>query len=233
MPRKDAHPNEKVTAAVDVYNAPPKADIFITHYSEEGILPVLLVITNDGDQPITREQDARGVGDRPRATSWKRSTWTTSSAAWRTSRETAIPRTRRTHHAARRQQEQEGAAAVRRNHARTFRRAAVEPHSTQSGFLFFDVRDVKQPVAGAHIYLTGMRDSNGNELMYFEIPLTPSNAANAGRKVVVVTMLVSKLVRAICSRLYNRHHGHHAGSPGRSAAPSTSRSSGWKSTSSF
>ena len=62
-----------------------------------------------------------------------------------------------------------------------FTAAAVEPHSTQSGFLFFDVQGVSQPVDGAHIYLTGIRDSNGNELMYFEIPLTPSNAAVGGK----------------------------------------------------
>ena len=63
-----------------------------------------------------------------------------------------------------------------------FTAAAVEPHSTQSGFLFFDVRGVGQPVDGAHIYLTGVRDNNGTELMYFEIPLTPSNAAAPGGK---------------------------------------------------
>ena len=38
---KDAHPNEHVTAAVDVYNGSPKSDIFITHFGDEGILPVL------------------------------------------------------------------------------------------------------------------------------------------------------------------------------------------------
>ena len=27
------------------------------------------------------------------------------------------------------------------------------------------------PLAGAHFYLTGVRDAKGNELMYFEIPL--------------------------------------------------------------
>ncbi|MFZ0793879.1 MAG: hypothetical protein WAM65_08925, partial [Candidatus Korobacteraceae bacterium] len=50
---KDAHPSEKVTAAIDLYNTSPKDNIFITPYSQEGILPVFLVITNDGDQPIT------------------------------------------------------------------------------------------------------------------------------------------------------------------------------------
>jgi hypothetical protein len=41
---------------------------------------------------------------------------------------------------------------------------------------------VSQPVDGAHLYLTGIRNSNGNELMYFEISLTPSNAAAPGGK---------------------------------------------------
>jgi len=48
---------------------------------------------------------------------------------------------------------------------------AVEPHSTQAGFLFFDVGGISTPLAGAHFYLTGVRDGKGNELMYFEVPL--------------------------------------------------------------
>jgi hypothetical protein len=52
-PSKDSHPEEKITAAIDVYNTSPKDDIFNTHYLQEGILPVFLVITNDGDKPIS------------------------------------------------------------------------------------------------------------------------------------------------------------------------------------
>jgi hypothetical protein len=48
---------------------------------------------------------------------------------------------------------------------------AVEPHTTQAGFLFFDVSGISNPVAGARFYLTGVRDSKGDEIMYFEIPL--------------------------------------------------------------
>jgi hypothetical protein len=47
----------------------------------------------------------------------------------------------------------------------------VEPHSTQSGFMFFDVSGISVPLAGAHFYLTGVRNSKGDELMYFEVPL--------------------------------------------------------------
>jgi len=51
-----------------------------------------------------------------------------------------------------------------------FNAKAVEPHSTQSGFLFFDVSGLSAPLPGAHFYLTGVRDAKGTELMYFEIP---------------------------------------------------------------
>ena len=67
------------------------------------------------------------------------------------------------------------------NRAR-FSAFAVEPHSTQSGFLFFDIEDVRNPVQGAHVYLTGVRDAGGNELMYFDIPVS-----FVEREVVLVT----------------------------------------------
>jgi hypothetical protein len=56
---------------------------------------------------------------------------------------------------------------------------AVEPHSSQAGFLFFDVSDIANPVAGAHFYLTGVRDSKDAELMYFEVPLDKASTAPA------------------------------------------------------
>ena len=42
---KDAHSDEKITIAIDLYNTAPKDEIFGTHYVQEGILPVFLVIT--------------------------------------------------------------------------------------------------------------------------------------------------------------------------------------------
>jgi hypothetical protein len=47
----------------------------------------------------------------------------------------------------------------------------VEPHATQAGFLFFDVEGISEALAGAHLYLTGLRNSEGGELMFFDIPL--------------------------------------------------------------
>jgi hypothetical protein len=171
-PSKDAHTNEKVTVAVDVYNAAPKSDVFITHYGEEGILPVLLVVTNDGDQPITlkgmRAQlvttrrtklEALDVEDVFRRVAHIQG----SSNPPRQVGPIPLPGGNKNKKAQQQYDE------ITRAH---FAAEAVEPHTTRSGFLFFDVQNVQQPVAGAHLYLTGVLDNRGSELMYFEIPIT-------------------------------------------------------------
>jgi hypothetical protein len=52
-----------------------------------------------------------------------------------------------------------------------FAAKAVEPNTTQSGFLFLDVGGITDPLAGAHIDITGVDDAKGVELMYFEISM--------------------------------------------------------------
>ena len=51
-PAHDQHPLEVITVAVDPYDLADKANIFSVHYSEIGFLPLFVVITNDGDQPV-------------------------------------------------------------------------------------------------------------------------------------------------------------------------------------
>jgi len=63
-----------------------------------------------------------------------------------------------------------------------FAAKAIEPHSTQSGFLFFDVTGISTPLAGATFYLNGVRDAKGNELLYFEVPLEKYLSAPAPAK---------------------------------------------------
>jgi hypothetical protein len=177
-PSKDAHPNEKVTAAVDLYNAAPKDEIFGTNYVQNGILPVLLIITNTGDQPILMTKmhaqlvtasrsklEALEVDDVFRRVAHIKASSTTPP------RVGPIPLPTGAKNKKAQEQYQELTKAI-------FIAEAVEPHTTKSGFLFFDIEGIKSPVVGGHIYLTGIRDSTGNELMYFEIPLIASNAAN-------------------------------------------------------
>jgi hypothetical protein len=176
-PSKDTHTNEKVTVAVDVYNAAPKDDIFITRYSQEGILPVLLVITNDGDQPITLKKMGAQLVTARRAKLealdvedvFRRVAHIQGSSNPRQVGPITLPGGNKNKKA------QQQLDEITRAH---FAAEAVEPHTTRSGFLFFDIEKVQQPVAGSHIYLTGVLDSGGNELLYFEVPLISANAAS-------------------------------------------------------
>ena len=180
---KDAHANEHITAAVDVYNSSPKADIFITHFGDEGILPVFLVITNDGDEPIT----VNGMqAELVTASRIKREALEEDDVLRRVAHINGnstnpnphagpIPLPGGVKNKKAQQQYEEISRAK-------FAAVAVEPHTTHSGFIFFDVQGVSQPVEGAQIYLTGLRNSRGQELMYFEIPLTPAGAAPSGAK---------------------------------------------------
>jgi hypothetical protein len=61
--------------------------------------------------------------------------------------------------------------------AASFKAKAVEPRGSQSGFLFFDVADVPNPLRGARFYLTGVEDASGNALMYFEVPIKEMSEA--------------------------------------------------------
>ena len=46
----------------------------------------------------------------------------------------------------------------------------VEPHTTRAGFLFYDVSDLDDPLKGSKLHLHALRDADGHELFYFEIP---------------------------------------------------------------
>jgi len=181
-PCKDAHPNEKVTVAVDLYNTSPKADIFITSYNQEGILPVFLIITNDGDQPVTvnsmRAELVTAKRNKLESLTaddvFRRVAHISGNSGSPPPRVGPITLGGNKNKKAQKQYEEIMNSI--------FTAAAVEPHTTKAGFLYFDVRDVPQPVDGSHVYLTGVRDTNGNELMYFEVPLVPSNAASGGGK---------------------------------------------------
>ena len=180
-PSKDAHANEHVTAAIDLYNAAPKDQIFVTPYMQDDILPVLLIISNDGDQPIAlKEMRAELVtAGRAKLESLEaddvfRRVAHIDASSTNPGRVGPIPIGGPKNKKAQKQHDEITAAQ--------FAAEAVEPHTTRSGFLFFDIADVKQPTAGAHIYLTGIRDAGGNELLYFDIPVIASNAAGAGQQ---------------------------------------------------
>ncbi len=166
-PANDEHPTEHVTLAVDPYDMADKANIFSVKYSEQGFLPMFVVITNDGDEPVTvGGMNAQLVTvDRTKIPAssmddiYRRLSHPTASA----SRGPLPFPTKKVKGTVSKE-------ALDEMQNSQFAAKAIEPHSTQSGFMFFDVTGISTPLAGAHFYLTGVRDAKGNELMYFEIP---------------------------------------------------------------
>jgi hypothetical protein len=175
-PAHDEHTAERATVAADPYDDAAKARIFSVNYAEIGMLPILLIITNDGDQPITLSAMKAELvtADRTKLLAavpddiYRRlshphpSSGTTYPLPFPTKKVKGgmSPQTR---------EEIESAQ---------FGAKAVEPHSTQTGFLFFDIEGISSPVAGAHFYLTGLHNGQGDELMYFEIPLEKSHGVS-------------------------------------------------------
>ncbi len=57
---------------------------------------------------------------------------------------------------------------------REFKAPVIAPHSSVSGFFYYGTGTQPDPIPGAAIYLSGIRNlRTGQELFYFEIPLDP------------------------------------------------------------
>lgn len=168
-PAHDYHSNEKVTVGLDPYDTPEKTKIFVVNYRELDLLPVLMVITNDSDSPISltdvKAQLVTGDGT-------KLSPATEDDVYRRVSHPNAsgarvplpFPTGGRVKGGVNTKEWSEITNAQ-------FKAKAVEPRGSQAGFLFFDVADIQNPLKGATFYLTRVHDSSGNDLMYFEVPL--------------------------------------------------------------
>jgi hypothetical protein len=160
-----------ITLAADPYDSPDKATIFAGDYASSGLMPIRLIISNDGDAPIaltdlkvefvTVKRDKLA----PQRTQdiLRRLSRTDTRPDERVELPFPIP--------ARKQKKAVKEEVEDEINRAQFMAKAVEPHSTQSGFLFFDVSGIRNPLAGANLYVSGIRDSKGEELIYFEIPM--------------------------------------------------------------
>jgi hypothetical protein len=163
----DDHPNEKVAIAADPYDTREKAKIFTINFDEHGYLPIFFVVTNDGDQPISiaNMQVTLITGSRDKLTpAASEDLFRRLSNPQANTHPIPLPIP---------QKKAKGGVSEKERgeiESAQFAARAVEPHGTQSGFLFFDVQDISSPLAGARLYVTGVDDAKGTELMYFEIP---------------------------------------------------------------
>ena len=168
-PAHDDHTDEKVAIAADPYDTPDKAKIFSVNFHEHGFLPVFFVVTNDGSLPIS----IANIDVKLITANHSKLTPTSPEDIYRritnpqanTRPPEPIPIPHKKVKGTISEKEQNEIESSQ------FAAKAVEPHTTQSGFLFFDIEDISAPLAGAHIDVTGVNDAKGAELMYFELPL--------------------------------------------------------------
>ena len=178
-PAHDEHSTEGVAVAADPYDTADKASIFTAHYGEQGLLPIFVVITNDGNEPVSLSSMQAQFVTAGRA---KLIPSSTDDIYRRLSRPTTnggksypLPfPTKKVKGGVSKETQDEITNSQ-------FNAKAVEPHSTQAGFMFFDVTGISDPLPGARLFLTGVHDSKGNELLYFEIPM--ENYLSAPQKV--------------------------------------------------
>jgi hypothetical protein len=170
---RDNHPNEHVAVGADPY-IDEKASLFKTKFADYDILPVFVVITNYGDQPVELSRSKFEL--------------VTVNRRARIEPATEDDLYRRLSKVSRRGDEPSrnplpiplpgrgpkvGVKKELRQEIESsqFRARAIDANSTESGFLFFDVRGIRDPLAGGKLYVTSVRNSDGQELMFFEVPL--------------------------------------------------------------
>jgi hypothetical protein len=167
-PAHDFHQDEKVAIAADPYDTPEKAKIFTTDFKANGLLPVFFVVTNNGDQPISIAHMEVMLITANRS---KLTPVSTDDLYRRLSNPQAntapnpfpIPRKKVKTGMSKKE--------IDEIESSQFAARAVEPHTTQSGFLFFDIGGIDSPLAGANMDISGVADAKGNELMFFEIAM--------------------------------------------------------------
>jgi hypothetical protein len=166
----EVHDKEHVAIAAEPYDTKEKESIFRVDYLSHGVMPVRLIVTNLGDRPISL-RDARilfetAAGDRIQAAEPE----DVERLMTRKEREGSkipmpgpIPAIHTKPKASNQEIQQDFDTFE-------YQALVVEPHATRAGFLFYNVSDLTHPLNGAKLYLKELRDADGNELFFFEIP---------------------------------------------------------------
>lgn len=165
-PAHDFHREEQVGIAADPYDTPEKAKIFSVNFAGYGVLPVFFVVTNDGDQPVSiaKMEITLLTANHSKLTPVDTDDlYRRLANPHMNTRPSPLPLPNKVKGTGKKEMDEVAASQ--------FAARAVEPHTTQSGFMFFDVGGINSPLRGANIDITGVTDAKGNELMFFEIPV--------------------------------------------------------------
>jgi len=166
----EVHDKENVAIAAEPYDTKQKESIFRVDYLAHGVMPVRLIITNNGNRPISL-RDARILfqtagGDRIQAAEVEdvlRLMTRRDREGGKVPLPGPLPPIKL---------KAKGSVKEIQEDFNAFEYGAlvVEPHTTRAGFLFYDVSQLDHPLKGAKLHLHKLRDADGNELFFFEIP---------------------------------------------------------------
>ena len=165
----DNHPAEHVSIAAEPFTG-SKAEFFHLNYPAYGIMPVRMIVTNDGDTPISLAQaridfitaagdkiPAAQIEDIERMINKPPNPGTKIPLG-------PIPIT-------------VGGKGKNKNKqikadcdAYGYSSIAVEPHTTRAGFFFYDVSGVDHPLIGAKLEVREVQTSDGKQMFAFEVP---------------------------------------------------------------
>ncbi len=168
----DTHDKEHVTVGVEPCDDPKACPYFRLPYIQHGFLPVRVVFTNDGDRALSLDDvriqfisENRDVIPAATPEDINRRLFTKRSAEGTRIPGLPIPIT--VHHAPIDKQVTED------DNDFGFSGTVVNAHASLSGYLFYDIRDLDDPVMrGAEIYVKMVKSLDGKqELFPFSIPL--------------------------------------------------------------
>jgi len=170
FPAVEVHAKEKVAIAVEPYDTKEKESIFRVDYLAHGVMPIRLIVTNNGDRPISL-RDARILfqtadGERIQAAQ-PEDVERLMSRKDREGGKIPLPGGIPGIH-----MKAKGSIKDIEADFDEFEYGAlvVEPHTTHAGFLFYDLKGLSHPLVGAKMHLHALRNADGDELFYFEIP---------------------------------------------------------------
>ncbi len=149
----EVHDDEKVAIAAEPYDTKEKESIFRVDYLSHGVMPVRLIVTNNGDRPISL-RDARilfltAAGDKIQAAEpedVERLMTQKEREGSKIPMPGPIPAIKLKPKASNKEIEADFDTFE-------YQALVVEPHTTRAGFLFYDVSGLDHPLQGAKLHL--------------------------------------------------------------------------------
>ena len=179
FPAVEVHDAEHLAIAVEPYETKDKQELFNFHdYYKYGVYPIRLIITNNGDHPISL-REARILfqsadGQRVQAAEPEDVERLMGNYD---PRPMAVPTPLpgiHFHHKNHNKQIEDDFNQFE------YQALVVEPHTTRAGFLFYVLTSGSNPLRGADLYVNDLRSASGQQFFPFQVPFNKYLNAKSG-----------------------------------------------------